>query len=213
MCVRVKNRPRLLPRPLSPWRSGGISVPPAPVQTNGARPGPARCERGCAQRARPRAQHHPGLGRAGPGRTRRGGGAAAPLGRESGPRWRVRVLRAAAVFPGPSMARCCWLSLRLIGAGCAGLPTGSERSPAGTPLLTSSCWDSATFPAKPGFIMCVCTAAPAARSGGGKGARTKKREGGWRELKKIKTQGSSGSSGSNEGRSGATFQRITHGGS
>lgn len=125
----------------------------------------------------------------------------------------VRVLRTAAVFPGPSMARCCWLSLRLIGAGCAGLPTGSERSPAGTPLLTSSCWDSATFPAKPGFIMCVCTAAPAARSGGGKGARTKKREGGWRELKKIKTQGSSGSSGSNEGRSGATFQRITHGGS
>lgn len=125
----------------------------------------------------------------------------------------VRVLRAAAVFPGPSMARCCWLSLRLIGAGCAGLPTGSERSPAGTPLLTSSCWDSATFPAKPGFIMCVCTAAPAARSGGGKGARTKKREGGWRELKKIKTQGSSGSSGSDEGRSGATFQRMTHGGS
>lgn len=211
MCVRVKNRPRLLPRPLSPWRSGGISVPPPRCRRTG--PGPVRPGVSGAALSGPGRGLSTTRAWAGPGRTRRGGGAAAPLGRESGPRWRVRVLRAAAVFPGPSMARCCWLSLRLIGAGCAGLPTGSERSPAGTPLLTSSCWDSATFPAKPGFIMCVCTAAPAARSGGGKGARTKKREGGWRELKKIKTQGSSGSSGSNEGRSGATFQRITHGGS
>lgn len=56
----------------------------------------------------------------------------------------------------------------------AGRPTGSERSPAGTPLLTSSCWDPATFPAKPGFIMCLCSAAPAAGSGGGEPATTKK---------------------------------------
>lgn len=168
-------------------RAAGPAAEPPPAGRGGVRGGGARLLRAVPRRS---------------ARRRRVRSAAA-----------VRVLRAAAVFPGPSMARCCWLSLRLIGAGCAGLPTGSERSPAGTPLLTSSCWDSATFPAKPGFIMCVCTAAPAARSGGGKGARTKKREGGWRELKKIKTQGSSGSSGSNEGRSGATFQRITHGGS
>ncbi|MGH0137188.1 UNVERIFIED_CONTAM: hypothetical protein FKN15_063294 [Acipenser sinensis] len=59
-----------------------------------------------------------------------------------------------------------------------GAPCGITALPRRDSTLTSSCWDSATFPAKPGFIMCVCTAAqPAVRSGGGgkTRARTKKK--------------------------------------
>lgn len=46
----------------------------------------------------------------------------------------------------------------------AGRPTGSERSPAGTPLPHILLLGPATSPAKPGFIMCLCSAAPAAGS-------------------------------------------------
>lgn len=111
-----------------------------------------------------------------------------PSAPESGPRVRVRCprpRRACRRGPGFAGGRSCIssavhrsvllaLSPSDPSRSSAGRPTGSERSPAGTPLLTSSCWDPATFPAKPGFIMCLCSAAPAAGSGGGEPATTKK---------------------------------------
>lgn len=109
-----------------------------------------------------------------------------PPAPESGPRVPVRCpRRACRRGPGFAGGRSCIssavhrsvllaLSPSDPSRSSAGRPTGSERSPAGTPLLTSSCWDPATFPAKPGFIMCLCSAAPAAGSGGGEPATTKK---------------------------------------
>lgn len=95
VCARVKNSPRLFPRPLSPSHSGGISVPPPRCRSRAARPvcaGLRSAGRGLS------------ADRAGPDRTRRGGGglggAAAPRGRESGPRRRSAFCGRPLYFPG-----------------------------------------------------------------------------------------------------------------
>lgn len=91
--------------------------------------------------------------------------------------WPRSVLQVKLQFPWLTMVWCCWLSLSAQPRLC-GAPCGIRALPRRDPTLTSSCWDTATFPAKPGFIMCVCAAAPPAVGSGGGGktrVRTKKK--------------------------------------
>ncbi|KAK2894664.1 hypothetical protein Q8A67_011893 [Cirrhinus molitorella] len=80
--------------------------------------------------------------------------------------------------PLPRVPVCTRHQHGCLGPGLCGAPCGIRALPRRDPTLTSSCWDTATFPAKPGFIMCVCAAAPPAVGSGGGGktrVRTKKK--------------------------------------